>query len=93
MAITRACLWRRAAPSLRRIATRCSCIYADAAGDSAGAGYCAWTVAGDELLVVEGRWSALEREHLIIATSSWRLRPGLGGSPTPDGTRVRLLLH
>jgi hypothetical protein len=44
-----------------------SCIYADAAGDSAGAGYCAWTVVGDELLVVEGRWSALEREHLIIA--------------------------
>ena len=43
-----------------------SCIYADAAGDSAGAGYCAWTVHGDELLLVEGRWSAAEREHLFI---------------------------
>ena len=43
-----------------------ACIYADAAGDSAGAGYCAWTVAGDELLVVEGRWSEQEREHLLI---------------------------
>jgi hypothetical protein len=43
------------------------CIYADAAGDSVGAGYCAWTVVDDELLVVEGRWSAEEREHLIIA--------------------------
>ena len=43
------------------------CIYADAAGDSAGAGYCAWTVVGDELLLVEGRWSVMEREHLIIA--------------------------
>jgi len=45
---------------------RAVCIYADAAGDSDGAGYCAWTVVGDELLVVEGRWSALERERLLI---------------------------
>ena len=41
-------------------------IYADTAGDSAGAGFCAWTVAGDELLVAEGRWSEAEREHLLI---------------------------
>jgi hypothetical protein len=41
-------------------------IYADASGDSDGAGYCAWTVAGGELLLVEGRWSACEREHLLI---------------------------
>ena len=41
-------------------------IYADAAGDSVGAGFCAWTVYGDELLLVEGRWSEQEREHLLI---------------------------
>jgi hypothetical protein len=42
-------------------------IYADAAGDSDGAGYCAWTVIDcSELLLVEGRWSTCEREHLLI---------------------------
>jgi hypothetical protein len=41
-------------------------IYADAAGDSDGAGYCAWTVADGELLLVEGRWTACERQHLLI---------------------------
>ena len=41
-------------------------IYADAAGDSAGAGFCAWTVRGSELLLVEGRWTTQERESLLI---------------------------
>ena len=41
-------------------------IYADAAGDSVGAGFCAWTVRGSELLLVEGRWSEAERQHLLI---------------------------
>ena len=31
-----------------------SAIYADAALECAGAGYCAWTVDGDELLYVQG---------------------------------------
>ena len=37
-----------------------------AAGDSAGAGFCAWTVRGSELLLVEGRWTTQERESLLI---------------------------
>ena len=41
-------------------------IYADAAGDSAGAGFCAWTVREGELLLVEDRWTAREREFLPI---------------------------
>ena len=41
-------------------------IYADAAGDSATAGYCAWTVVDGEFLFVEGRWTRQEREHLLI---------------------------
>ena len=41
-------------------------IYADAAGDSATAGYCAWTVVGDEFLFVEGRWTQEERQRLPI---------------------------
>ena len=41
-------------------------IYADAAGDSATAGYCAWTVVDDEFLFVEGRWTQEERQRLLI---------------------------
>ena len=41
-------------------------IYADAAGDSEGAGFCAWTLRSGELLIVEGRWTQEEREHLLI---------------------------
>jgi hypothetical protein len=42
-------------------------IYADASRDaSASCGYCAWTVHGGELLFVEGRWSAEERQELLI---------------------------
>jgi hypothetical protein len=63
-------------------------IYADAAGDSEGAGFCAWTVHGSELLLVEGRWSEAERQHLLIcdlelAASTFglvALQPELGSS-------------
>jgi hypothetical protein len=43
-----------------------SAIYADAALDCAGAGFCAWTVDGDELLYVQGEWSSAEREVYLI---------------------------
>ena len=39
-------------------------IYADASGEI---GWCAWTVAGEELLTVSGEWSEAERAGLIIA--------------------------
>ena len=44
-----------------------ACIYADAARDlSDDCGFCAWTVAGRELLYVAGTWSPEERERLLI---------------------------
>ena len=43
-----------------------SAIYADAALECAGAGFCAWTVDGDELLYVQGEWSSAERESYLI---------------------------
>eukprot|EP00900_Chrysochromulina_parva_P015108 jgi/Chrpa1/23599/Chrysochromulina_OHIO_Genome00026630-RA len=42
-----------------------SAIYADAALECAGAGFCAWTVDGDELLYVQGEWSSAERESYL----------------------------
>ena len=45
---------------------QCMSIYADVAGYSAGAGFCAWTVRGSELLLVEGRWSEKEGSALPI---------------------------
>lgn len=41
-------------------------IYADAARESSGGGFGAWTVVDDELLYVEGEWSAEERRELLI---------------------------
>ena len=46
--------------------TEAMVIYADAAGESAGAGFCAWTVADGELLYVEGRWTPEEKRELLI---------------------------
>ena len=43
-----------------------SAIYADAALECAGAGYCAWTVDGEELLYVQGEWSSAERDAYLI---------------------------
>ena len=43
-----------------------SAIYADAALECAGAGFCAWTVDGDELLYAQGEWSSAERESYLI---------------------------
>ncbi len=40
-------------------------IYADAALDCPSAGFGAWTIAGGELLYVQGEWSAEERQLLI----------------------------
>ena len=61
-------------------------VYADAALECAGAGFGAWTVAGDELLFVQGEWSAAERCLLIcdleLAASTLgmvALQPLVGG--------------
>jgi hypothetical protein len=41
-------------------------IYADAALECADAGFCAWTVVDDELVYVQGEWTAEERRDALI---------------------------
>ena len=41
-------------------------IYADAALECANAGFCAWTVVDDELVYVQGEWTAEERRVALI---------------------------
>jgi len=41
-------------------------IYADAALECADAGFCAWTVLDDELIYVQGEWTAEERRDAFI---------------------------
>jgi hypothetical protein len=63
-------------------------IYADAALECADAGFCAWTVLDDELVYVQGEWTADERRDAFIcdlelAASTFglvALTPGSGRS-------------
>jgi hypothetical protein len=45
---------------------RALAIYADAALECADAGFCAWTVLDDELVYVQGEWTADERRDAFI---------------------------